>query len=99
MSSPFEWIAAGLVAAVGVVLTAVVFAALRRRDGPSARHFANLALPCGFLPLLIALAFVGPRSALTTGVLILLLQLVSGAAESHITGRLALLDRQRKRPK
>jgi branched-subunit amino acid transport protein AzlD len=94
-----EIAAAVLIVAAMLALTGVVWAVIRQSDGPTARHYANLALPCGLMPVLAALVLVGPAAGLGTAVLILILQTVSSVAESHLAGRVALLRRKRRQPR
>lgn len=96
MSAALDAAAALAIAGAVLAMTAIVIGVLRCESGTAARHAANLALPCVLLPLLVALLLLGPRSALGTGVLVALVQLVSGAAESHVTARLALLERWKR---
>lgn len=87
-------IAALVVVLAAAALTLVVFLALREQNGLMARHYANLALPCGLFPLVVSLALAGRWDALPPAVLILLFLVISGVGESHATGRLGVLRRR-----
>jgi hypothetical protein len=89
--SPAQIVSAVLiVVALGLVAVATT-ATVRERNGLASRHYANLLLPCGLVPLLLVLVVAGPRAGIGTGALILLLQVVTSAVESHLAGRVTVL--------
>jgi len=86
--------ASALVLVAVAALTVVVWAAVRETRGATARHYANLGLPFGLAPVLLALAIAGPRDGIGSAVLIVAVLMVTGVAESHVTGRLATKPRE-----
>lgn len=93
----WEMVAAGLVVFATIAFTIVAIGTFREGTGAVTRLRANLALPCGLVPLLAVLALAGPRSALGMAILIVGFQVVSGTAESHLAGRLTWLESRRRR--
>jgi uncharacterized Tic20 family protein len=77
-------VALALVLPSVVVLTLVVWKVLRCESPLVARHAANLVTPFVQIPLVVALFVAGTGAG--AAVLILLLQAMSGATESHMAG-------------
>lgn len=82
--APLQLVALALILSAVAVLTAILVGVLRSPAPLVARHIANLALPFALAPLVIALFLAAGGAG--AAILILLLQLVSGATESHMAG-------------
>lgn len=88
-------VALALILPAVAVLTLVVWRVLSCGSSLVARHVANLVLPFALVPLVIALFLVVGRAGVGVAILILLLQAISGATESHMAG---LVQWRRRQP-